>query len=135
MEIIGEQKSWTFPASANKSVTATCTKIRKENAHLVSNYMELATKVAELQFMNRDYVLLYRGQNGDYRNDKGNTTLKPSLFRSSNGRNPNPSTLISRFNVLESAENYLSQQYAVRSLLGRDRLKRQQILRWSILQH
>jgi hypothetical protein len=97
--------------------------------------MDLATKVAQLQFMNRDYVLLFRGQNADYKNTQGNTSLKPSLFRSINGINPDPGLLMRRFDALKSAERILGEMYSGRQFLGRERLERQQIVRWSILQH
>jgi hypothetical protein len=135
VDTIGQQKLWTFLAGANRSVVANCTQIRKGDGHRVADYMELVAKIAELQFMNRDHVLLYRGQNADHHNDKGNTTLKPSLLRASNGKNPDQATLTARFDILKRAENLLIGEYEQRSLLGRDRLKRQQILRWSILQH
>jgi len=135
VDTIGQQKLWTFLAGANKAVVANCTQIRQGGGHRINDYMELVRKLAELQFMNRDYVLLYRGQNADHHNAKGNTTLKPSLLRASNGKNPNQATLVSRFDVLKKAETLLIDEYQQRSLLGKDRLKRQQILRWSILQH
>jgi hypothetical protein len=62
METIGEQKVWSFIRNANKAVPMTCTAVRKNGAHPLRSFMDLATKVAELQFMNRDYVLLFRGQ-------------------------------------------------------------------------
>jgi len=43
--------------------------------------LELAKKVADLQFRNREYVLLFRGQNKDYLSGKNLTLLRPSIFR------------------------------------------------------
>jgi hypothetical protein len=135
METIGEQKVWSFAEASPKAKPTTCTKVRNGEAHQVKSFMELATKVAELQFMNRDYVLLFRGQNADHKNDKKNTSLKPSLFRSSGKGNPDSSTLMGRFDTLKNAERELVREYVDQSFFGRDRLERQQILRWSILQH
>ena len=117
-----------------KSGVSNCTKIRKSEAYPVSDYMDLARKIAELQFLNREHVLLFRGQKQDHRNAKGNTTLKPSVFRTVNGRNPNPDELQHRFNLLGECERMLTEEYQNQKQ-GRDRLKRQPILRWSILQH
>ena len=135
METIGESKLWTFFSGGTKSAISNCTKIRKSDAYPVSDYMDLASKIAELQFLNREYVLLFRGQRRDHRNDKENTTLKPSLFRSVNGRNPSSGELQTRFYSLGEAERLLTEEYRKQNHLGRDRLTRQQVLRWSILQH
>jgi hypothetical protein len=135
METIGEQKIFSFAEKSKKALPTFCTAIRRSAGHKVSSFMELATKVAELQFMNRDFVLLFRGQKADYKNNRGSTTLKPSLLRATNGINPDREVLAHRFNVLRIAEEQLSRMYSGRPFLGRERLNRQQILRWSILQH
>jgi hypothetical protein len=43
--------------------------------------------------------------------------------------------LIARFKKIRHAEFILKNEYSRRKLLGVDRMKRQQILRWAILQH
>jgi hypothetical protein len=135
MEIIGKQKVWSFFKESNKAKPGTCSAVRKSEANEVRSFMDLATKVAELQFMNRDYVLLFRGQRSDYKNVKGNTSLKPSLFRGTTGKNPNREQIVARFAVLQKAERLLIEKYSSEQLQGRQRLQRQRILRWSILQH
>lgn len=137
METIGETKTWSFFDSFNTSREARCIKIRKSPGHPVSSFLDLATKVAELQFMNRDYVLLFRGQRTDHRNKKGITSLKPSLFRPINGANKNATRdqLTRRFEILNEAERALLDHYFDSSFIGLDRMKRQRILRWSLLQH
>jgi hypothetical protein len=136
METIGEQKLWSFaPGTGSAAKVTRCTAVRKSKGHHVLSFMDLATKVAELQFMNREHVLLFRGQNADHRNIQNNTSLKPSLFRPTGGTNPSASTLIARFAKLRRAEFILAKEYERRKFLGVDRMKRQQILRWAILQH
>jgi FRG domain len=135
METIGESKLWTFLPGSSKSTISSCMNVRKANAVRVSDYMELASKVAELQFLNRDHVLLFRGQRTDHKNNKGNSRLKPSLFRAVNGRNPDAAEVNNRFYSLSEAERVLTEEFERARQLGRDRLKRQQVLRWSILQH
>src|SRR5262249_43749157 len=107
---------------------------RKDAGHVVSSFVELATKVAELQFRNWDHVLMFRGQSGDHRNKAKATSLKPSLFRPEAGRraNPDAGVLSRRFGYLERADRRLANDY---DFLGRERMRRQRILRWSILQH
>jgi hypothetical protein len=135
METIGKQEIWSLPDGATKAETRTCTQVRKGRGHKVESFLELATKVAELQFMNRDHVLLFRGQTTDHRNVQNNTTLKPTLFRPKSQGNPSPPVLINRFDFLRRAEQQLIQSYQQKRFIGLDRLKRHQIVRWAILQH
>jgi hypothetical protein len=135
METIGKQKIWSFFDSRQKCQVAQNADIRKGAGHKVGSYIELATKIAELQFRNRDHVLLFRGQSGDYPNIKGNSTLKPTLLRPKGAGNPNRAILVERFQMLERAERALLKQYLASGFLGIDRLRRHRILRWSILQH
>ena len=137
MDTIGQTELWSFFDSKNKSRTATNTEIRKGAGHEVRSFLDLATKVAELQFMNRDHVLLFRGQRGDHRNRNNNTSLKPRLLRSIAGAEKNPTSdrLTRRFQILKDAEEELVNRYAPARLLGLERLKRHRILRWAILQH
>ncbi len=136
MEIIGSQKIWTFSGDSARIDSLTCSAIRKQSAHRVRNYMELATRIAELQFRNRDFVLMFRGQNGDFRNRLGYTSLRPSLMRAASPNSvPTDNALQRRFEKLMAAERALLAEYERQKLLGRDRLRRQRILRWAILQH
>lgn len=135
MDTIGEQKLWSFEVGSNNAKVMRCNDVRRGPGCEVRSFLDLATRVAELQFLNREHVLLFRGQSSDYKNAKGNTSLKPSIFRSIDKTNPSPSTLIERFSKLHLAEFGLVSEYARRRLPGNDRIKRQQILRWAILQH
>lgn len=106
-----------------------------DRGHKVQSYLELATKIAELQFMNRDHVLMFRGQAADHRNTKNKTSLKPSLFRPKTKGNPSSDTLIDRFARLARAEQLLMREYRAARLTGIERLSRHRLLRWSVLQH
>lgn len=136
MDIIGSQKIWTFSGSADGIKASSCGTIRKEPPCFVASYMELANKVAELQFRNRDFVMMYRGQARDHANRAGATSLKPSLLRSRvPNKLPTEREIGLRFERLIAAEQALVAEYTARQILGRDRVKRQRILRWAILQH
>jgi hypothetical protein len=135
METIGNQEIWTFFEGAEVAETAACESIRQNPGHRVRSYVDLATKVAELQFRNRDFVLLFRGQHRDHLNSKLNTTLKPSLFRPKLSGNPSSRTLIKRFQRLQHAEQLLVEFYTRAQFVGLERVVRHQIIRWSILQH
>ncbi|HUE80022.1 MAG TPA: FRG domain-containing protein [Sphingomicrobium sp.] len=137
MEIIGDQKIWTFKDGVPAIFQSTCADVRRSDAFHVRNYLDLATKVADLQFHNRDHVLMFRGQGREFKNDKRNTSLKPSILRSLSGSKAVPSldAIGQRFRKLKLAEAALVQTYRMRGFRGIQRLERQQILRWSILQH
>src|SRR5688572_9759339 len=136
METIASQSLWSLLSESKEAETASCSRIRKDPGHEVRSYLELATKVAELQFRNRDFVLLFRGQTHDHHNKQGYTSLKPKLFRSGKGpkKLPPDDELEKRFSLLLEAERKLVREYARRGFLGVDRLRRHQILRWAILQ-
>lgn len=85
LDEIGKQDLWTFK---DEGIQAECSSnylVRKSRGHLVGNYEELARKVAELQFRNRDFVLLFRGQSEDFKDTKGGSTLLPTIFRKNRG--------------------------------------------------
>jgi hypothetical protein len=46
----------------------------------VNTYQELIGKLAELTFENPDFVLLYRGQSADFK-DNAMSTIAPSMYR------------------------------------------------------
>ena len=136
VERIGNQKIWSyFDDSVDKVRPAGNLAIRAAPGHTVRTYFEVAKKVAELQFLNREHVLLFRGQDTDYRTTKGNSLLKVGIFRLAKGKVPTAGILAARFRTLRTAEASLVDGYSAGGFVGRDRLKRQRILRWAILQH
>lgn len=138
METIGKREIRSFLSGSNAPEKATNTQIRKDQGHHVSSFLDLARKVAALQFKNPQYVFLFRGQSKDYKNQKENSSLKPTLFRPKQGssKSPGPERLTERFRFLAEAERQLVSRYErLSGSEGRINLKRQRILRWSILQH
>ena len=112
MDTIGQQKIWSFVESKPKAAPTTCVRVRQSDANHVASFMDLAKKVAELQFMNRDFVLLFRGQTGDWKNKAGNTTLKPTIFRADKpGKVPTETQLSLRYDRLRRAEIELVNHY------------------------
>jgi hypothetical protein len=137
METIGHQEIWSFYSAAGdiKRVKNIET-VRAGAGHRVTSFLELAKKVADLQFRNREHVLLFRGQNNDFFSGKDLTMLRPSIFRHPIPHKiPGEAELTRRFEKLERAEQALVQRYEIAGLLKPELLKRQRILRWSILQH
>lgn len=135
MEKIGTQQIWSYFDSAKKARPVSNRKIRAGEGHPVFTFFELAMKVAELQFLNRDYVLLFRGQTNDHRSPAGNTMLNPSLFRLGGKRLPNQKVLQARFERLGACEAQLVRLYREAKFRGIDRLARHRTIRWAILQH
>lgn len=135
MEKIGSQKIWSFFDSGPNARPAANQTIRAGRGHDVASYLDLARKVAELQFLNRDHVLLFRGQSKDYLTTKGNSMLKASIFRNDGKKVPSETILEKRFNTLKLAEKQLVEAYAAAGLKGGERLRRHRLIRWSILQH
>lgn len=135
MKTIGNDSLFSFLGPSAKIASVTNTDVRRSGGYRVKSYLELATRVAELQFRNRDYILLFRGQPRDHKNTKGSSTLKPTLFRPVVAGNPSRNTLITRFDRLRMAEELLVDLYEREKWAGIDRLKKYRVLRWSILQH
>lgn len=136
METIGSQTIWSLFDDNDKPVVASNTQIRRSPGHRVTSYVDLAQKVAALQFLNREHVLLFRGQSADHKNTSGLSTMKPTIFRPVLRKDTlSTKTLRSRFEKLKLAEMRLLALYEGENLSGADRLARHRLLRWSILQH
>jgi len=141
MDTIGTQDLWTFHDNGENAEVATCQDVRQCRGHAVKDYMDLAAKIAELQFRNRDYVLLFRGQDIDHKDHGIKSSLLPSLFRTQNRwfdaerRQHDPFGIMLKFEKLKNAEVILSREFAESDFIGNDEISRHRILRWSILQH
>lgn len=138
METIGKCAIYSFLNGVNSIQSTTNHAIRHDIGCHVNNFLELAKKIAELQFYNPKYVFLFRGQNQDWKNLKNNSTIKPSLFRPMAGSKklPTSAVLTNRFARLIKAEELLMQAYHKNTFFsGKQKIQRQRILRWAILQH
>ena len=141
METIGRERVWSFYDDCDKAkrLNGSVNEVRQGPGHNVTSYLELAKKVAELQFRNPAHVLLFRGQSEDYLDDRQMSKLRPSIFRFGTSV-PGQDVLEDRFRRLGHACEQLVRCYGNNRLLNTersesDRLKRQRILQWSILQH
>lgn len=134
MDVIGVQDLWSFEDDAKNATVAKCRDVRSWDGNIVADYFELAAKVAEIQFRNRDYVLLYRGQTHDHRSNDL-STLRPSIFRLNPG-DRSRDILPNRFDTLRRCENYLVEHFRnEHTWIGSHEIERHRILRWAILQH
>ena len=136
VEIIGKEKIVTFDQSGRLKELS-CFDVRKSEGTPVENYLDLVKKIAVLQYENPHYVLLYRGQPRDYKRttNRGSeiSTIKPSIFRGTPA--PGANELMRKFNRLRDAEQELVSQWRANNLPEFDRLVRQKIIQWAILQH
>jgi len=138
MRTIGKKAIWSFISNrTNVSRISDVGEVSKDRGNKVTSYLDLATKIAELQFRNPEFVFLFRGQDQDYRDDMKKTTLKARLFRSEPGSfsAPESSILVKRFEMLKTAEEHLVQKYKEGRFSGDKDVLRHRILRWAILQH
>lgn len=136
METVGSQNLYSFAGGGSRPIKTTCEAVRKSEAYRVNGFLQLAACVADLQYRNRDLVLMFRGQGSDHVDSKGRTSLKPRIFRpSSPGRVPTDHAISRRYLTLNKAESLLASHYSKDQSAIASRIRRQQILRWAILQH
>lgn len=136
MEPVGKTTLWSFLDGSDKCQRVTNFKVRGDLGNPVANYRELASKVAELQWRNRGHVMLFRGQGGDWRSTKSLTMLRPTIFRPHAGKKTLSQTMVEkRFGALASAEGALAAGFQAKLRTGRDRVAKERLLRWAILQH
>lgn len=104
----------------------------KAEAFPIKDYKELVHHIARLSCLNKDYLLLFRGQAGDYLNKSGATTLYPAIYR---GERVSRAELELRTSILTTASNALSELLTSNKIEGSQEVKRRKYIRWSILQH
>jgi hypothetical protein len=106
--------------------------LRKTTPFPVQTYHELVRKVAQLSFLNKDYLLFYRGQDQDYQNKAGSSTFYPNIYRK---EILTAQEIRSRFELLDVATYKLIESFDNEKLDGRTDIRRKQYIAWSILQH
>ena len=137
METLHSRKIISLLESDASFRSVTNHEIRSDRGAYIRDYPELVEKVAQLSFFNPEHVLLFRGQKRDWPNRRGNTSIKPTIFRpqSDGAKSPSSSDLARRYEVLTDAEQILSNDFWNSHFLGRKRIARHRLLRWAILQH
>lgn len=135
MRDLSQETVWTFTEQSQAGVWGKC-QLRKDPGIFVSSYMDLASKVAALQFHNPNFVLMFRGQPKDYRlKENENSTIRPSIFRRDEKHDPNRwnGLVEERYKKLLQAEEKLIQNW--QETEGKRRITRSAVIRWAILQH
>lgn len=98
----------------------------------VATFRELVEHVAKLSFLNKDFLLFFRGQKSDYRNKANNSTFYPTIYR---GEYLTQAELDFRFDKLESASKILVDLLTTNKVDGISEIKRKKFIQWSLLQH
>ena len=106
--------------------------VAKADAFQVSTFRDLMEHVARLAYLNKDYLLFYRGQDRDYRNKAGASTFYPSIYR---GDRVSRTEIDLRFDILSSATRRLCDALREAELEGYHDVRRRRYIQWSILQH
>ncbi len=101
-------------------------------AYKVNTFRELVEHVAKLAYLNKDYMLFFRGQGNDYKNRSGNSSFYPSIYR---GDYLSQAELNYRFDILNKSSKNLAKIFEEEQIEGYSELKRKKLIQWSILQH
>lgn len=123
--------SGTILTEELKSHTST-KDVSKNESYFVSTFRVLVEQVAKLSYLNKDYLLFYRGQSSDYKNKVGKSTFYPNIYRS---EYLTQQELDYRFDKLYSASKILVKLFKKHKIDGRHELSRKKLIQWSILQH
>jgi hypothetical protein len=140
MEILGTRKVWTRLDGQANCTNESNSEIRGGKGFEVTDYIEMAEVVAELQFRNPDQVLLFRGQNRDFKKQQGNSSILPAMFRpvvqqKAKPKKIDPIILKSRYDSLLQGERLLIEHFKQDNRFGKTRIYRNRLVRWAILQH
>lgn len=98
----------------------------------VNKFRALVEHVARLAYANPDQLLFFRGQDKDYQNKAGGTTLYPAIYR---GDTLAARELRHRFDLLDQASRLLVDHFKVSRIDGHRELRQKRYIQWSILQH
>lgn len=104
----------------------------KADAFKISSFKDLVHHVARLSCLNKDHVLLYRGQNNDYLNKTNASTFYPTIYR---GERVSKDELELRINALNGAAASLTESLVEQKIEGAAEVRRRKYVQWSILQH
>ena len=98
----------------------------------VGSYRELMVHVARLAYLNKDYLLFFRGQGLDYVNKAGASSFYPSIYR---GERLSRDELQLRFDLLYGASSRLSEALRREKVEGYGNVAKRRLIQWAILQH
>ena len=106
--------------------------VGKSDGYEVTTFRRLVEIVAETAYLNKDYLLFFRGQNHDHKNKAGNSTFYPTIYR---GDYLQQREVNYRFEILAGVSRMLVERFSEEKITGKDELRRKKLIQWSILQH
>lgn len=98
----------------------------------LATYRDLVEQIAKLSFLNKDYLLFFRGQKNDYKNKFNSSTFYPTIYRGEYLTQPE---LDYRFDKLNSASKILVELFKRHKVEGHTEFQRKKLIQWSLLQH
>lgn len=112
------------------------TPLPKADPFPVKSYTDLIMRVAQLSILNKDYIMLFRGQTADYKNKGGASTFYPTIFRVAPDKKIlSQDDIHRRFMVLEQSGRLLLEALEAHKIEGYEQIRDRELVRWSILQH
>ncbi len=88
--------------------------------------------IARLAYLNKDYLLFYRGQGILVRNKAGGATFYPPIYR---GDQLERDVVDARFRLLDRASQRLRELFIKGVIDGYHEVGRKRVIQWSVLQH
>lgn len=109
--------------------------VRTSEPKLIKRYQDLVEEIAIISFNNPDQNLYYRGQNKDYKNSSGGTSIYPSIMRRLKRTELGRKRLKRRVDKLMQAEDLILNGFKNNKITGYETLRKFKEVRWAILQH
>jgi len=106
--------------------------VENSNAFDIQTYYDLVEKVAKISYLNKDYLLFFRGQRNDHLNKAGASTFYPTIYRGEHLSNDDVSQ---KFKILNKAADILITLLSKNGFNYNKEVKRRRYIQWSILQH
>ena len=122
-------RTWLPRCRKGKMAEASTNEVRASDGLRVKDFQDLLVKLAHVSFFNRSLLMLFRGQDRDYPNSAGQSTLLPEILRPTGELTK--AELISRFGELLKTESKLRNA----RFLGFRAVREDQALLWALLQH
>ncbi|MCP4703971.1 MAG: FRG domain-containing protein [candidate division Zixibacteria bacterium] len=106
--------------------------IDKDSPIEAKTFKELMKLIAQLAYLNKDYLLFFRGQNLDYKNRVGASSFYPSIYRYDSLSNEE---IRYQFDILNQTSISLVEAFKQSGIDGYQEMRKKKYIQWSILQH